>query len=316
MKGIQLIYTLTINPAIDRLIYLDRFIRNQTNRPSRIIESIGGKGTHVSVNLKILGEDNKAVLLSGGNSGKKLITLLHNRGVDTEVIDCIGIKEIRTNTIIVEENSDSTIISENGELLSIAILDSVIQRFQQWLKPSDVLVLSGDARNVPSSFYAELIKEFSGKGVKIFLDASGEPLKRALKAGPFLVKPNLNELSQIWGNPLDINDCRAIMHALHTLDNYPVEVVALSLGSEGSLLKFGSTVLRAHAPTIKVINTVGCGDAYLAGLVYGFKNNLRLDETLILATAISTATAADESSVGFNINLIEGLIEQVRVESI
>lgn len=308
-----MIYTLTINPAIDKLVFLERFVKNQTNRPTKTIETIGGKGTHVSVNLNLLKLDNRAILVISGTTGEKLVKMLNDTGVHTEVVRDSGF-ETRTNIIIVEMTNDCTIIAERGSLITDEVLNRILVMLRKTLRSGDYLVLSGDASNSTRNLYSEIIHEFSPCGIRIFLDTSGESLKQSLQAGPFLVKPNLDELSQICGRQLSDKNIQEVIDALTIFDPFGIEVVAVSLGGSGSVIKQGGNVYRAYAPEIEVKNTIGCGDSYLAGLVYGFHQNMQLKDVLVLATAISSATAAHESSVGFDIDLVEPLKARVHVE--
>ncbi len=310
-----MIYTLTINPAVDKLIFLDRFTQNRTNRPIKTAETIGGKGTHVSLNLNLLNAENRAILTASGNTGEKLVQMLHDHGVKTEIIAGKGY-ETRTNIVIVESTKDCTLIAEQGNLISDEVMDEVLVTLRKSLVEGDYLVLSGEAGNTTRNIYSEIIREFSQKGIRIFLDASGDALKESCKESPFLVKPNLDELSQICDRPLDENDLDGIIDCLKELDKYAIDVVAVSMGGGGSLIKMGTDIWRAYAPIIDVENTIGCGDSYLSALVYGFKNKMPLKEIIILATAISAATAENESSVGFDVNRINQLKDLVKVEHI
>lgn len=310
-----MIYTLTINPAIDKLIFLDRFTQNRTNRPIKTAETIGGKGTHVSLNLNLLNAENRAILTASGTTGEKLVQMLHDHGVKTEIIQGSGF-ETRTNIVIVESTKDCTLIAEQGNLITDEVMDEVITTLRKSLIKGDYLVLSGEAGNSTRNIYSEIIREFSHKGIRIFLDASGEALKEGCKESPFLVKPNIDELSQICGRHLDESNLDEILDCLKEFDKYSIAVVAVSMGGGGSLIKMGNDIWRAYAPSIDVENTIGCGDSYLSALVYGFQNGMPLQEIIILATAISAATAENESSVGFDVKRINQLKKMVRVERI
>lgn len=310
-----MIYTLTINPAIDKHIFLDEFVKNRTNRPSKTVETIGGKGTHVSVNLNSLSMENCAVLIVSGRAGEKLVNMLHGVDVQTKVIRGSGF-ETRTNLIIVEKTGDSTIVAERGGAISEEDQSRILDVLRHNLRKGDGLVLSGDSSNTSPDLYFNIIGEFSPHGVRIFLDTSGESLKKSLEASPFLVKPNLDELSQICGYPLSDQNIPQVVDALSVFDPFGIEVVAVSLGQNGSIVRQGDVIFRAYAPEIQVKNTVGCGDSYLAGLVYGFNRNLSLEETLIVATAASAATAAHELSVGFDLELFTSLKPKVHIEQI
>ena len=162
-----MIYTLTINPAIDKLIFLDKFTQNRTNRPIKTAETIGGKGTHVSLNLNLLNAENRAIVTASGNTGEKLIQMLHDHGVKTEIILGAGY-ETRTNIVIVESTKDCTIIAEQGSLITDEMMDEVIETLWGNLTEGDYLVLSGESGNSKRNIYSEIIRAFSPKGVRIF----------------------------------------------------------------------------------------------------------------------------------------------------
>ncbi|MCX6054238.1 MAG: hexose kinase [Chloroflexi bacterium] len=310
-----MIYTLTINPAVDKLIFLESLKKNQTNRPIKTAETIGGKGTHVSLNLNLLNEENLAILTAGGYTGEKLIQMLHDQKIKTMIILGTGF-ETRTNYVIVESTKDCTLIAEQGNLITNEIIDQVLDMLRKTLIQGDYLVLSGESGNSTRNIYAEIIREFSLLGVRIFLDASGIALQESIKERPFLVKPNLDELSQICGRQLTENNIDEIVDCLKVFEKYPIRVVAVSMGAGGSLIKMGGEIFRAYVPRIEVENTIGCGDSYLAALVYGFYNDMELEKIIILATAISAATAENESSVGFDVNRINQLKKIIRIERI
>ena len=172
-----MIYTLTINPAIDKIVFLEKFVKNKTNRPTKMIETIGGKGTHVSVNLNLLKLDNRAILVISGTTGEKLVKMLNDTGVHTEVIRDSGF-ETRTNIIIVEMTNDCTIIAERGSFITDKVLNRILVMLRKTIRSGDYLVLSGDASNSTRNLYSEIIHEFSPCGIRIFLDTSGELLKQ------------------------------------------------------------------------------------------------------------------------------------------
>ena len=130
-----------------------------------------------------------------------------------------------------------------------------------------------------------------------------------------MVKPNLDELSTLVGYPVPEED-EAIIKAIDSLDPYGVEIIAVSLGGNGSIIKAHGTYYRVISPTVQVINTIGCGDCFLAGFVYGLSNNLDIEETIRIATSISSAAAESNLSVGYDQQRAEELKNQVIIHKL
>jgi 1-phosphofructokinase family hexose kinase len=224
---------------------------------------------------------------------------LEGYGLDVQFIHREG-GGSRTNYLIVERSNDCTIVAEKGVALVQEDLDEIQASLRAGIGPGDCLVLSGDAGNCPDPFvYNAILAELKDKGLRVFIDTSGPVLAKCLESSPYLIKPNLDELSLLCGKNLSCEEDE-LLRALDSLGRYGVEVIALSLGSKGSLLKCPEGLYRAKPPKVNVVNTIGCGDCYLAGLVYGISEGRTMEETLRIATAASAATAESALSVGFD----------------
>jgi len=313
-----MINTLTLNPAMDLILFIDRFERTVTARVREKTEALGGKGVHVSVNLALLGEKSRAFGALFGETGKRIENELVRMGVETLFTYPEGRPgaDSRTNYVIIEETGLSTIIAEHGVDLTEDDIDALTGLMIENTEDGDFLILSGDASNVKDPYiYNHFIEALSVKNVKVFADASGPVLKSVLGASPFLIKPNRDELESVTG--IEIKTREDALRAIGALDRYDIPNVALTLGAEGSIVRFGSgRILRALPPEAPVRNTVGCGDAFLSGLALGIARGLDEESTLREAAAVAAATAADPLTVGFDREFADSLAEKVKLETL
>lgn len=130
-----------------------------------------------------------------------------------------------------------------------------------------------------------------------------------------MIKPNLDELSTLVGYSVPEDDA-SIIQAIHSLDACGVEIIAVSLGGDGSIIKTPDGMYRVHPPKVTVCNTIGCGDCFLAGFIYGIANEYTIEDTIRTATAVSAATAESTISVGYNLERAMELKGAVTIEKI
>lgn len=311
-----IIITLTINPAIDHLFFIDKLKKNSTNRIRKSYETLGGKGIHVSINLAEMSINTKALGIVLGKTGKQIKEMLKNYNYIEEKFVCYSSGESRTNYAIIEEaEHTSTLITEKGNTISSEICRELLDLIKENTNTGDYLVLSGDASNTEiPNIYEIIMKSVENLNLKIFLDASAEYLREGIKSKPFLIKPNIDELSQLVKRPVQ-ND-GDVLKAIEELAIYGVNVIVVSQGSEGSIAKYGEDIYKVYPLDIKPVNTIGCGDAYLSGMIYGFLQELPFVEILRLATAISAAAAECELTAGFDYKRAMLLKNKVSIKKI
>lgn len=312
-----MIHTLTLNPAIDKILYLPRFEKNVTNRAKKTLDTIGGKGTHVSINLKFLGQDSTAFGICHGASGARVIRMLQDYGINVRFNHYEdGVRETRTNYLLIEDSTDCTIISESGVTLDPHELDELLEVMKATIQPGDYLIFSGDASNSPDpSVYNRILRMFRDRQLRCILDTSGKSLKECIQEHPYMVKPNLDELSTLVGCPVPEEE-DAILRAIDSLDPFGVEIIAVSLGGNGSIIKAFGSCYRVRSPKVNVVNTIGCGDCFLAGFVYGLSRGLPIEETIRIAASVSSAAAESDISVGYDRERAEELRGQVDIRKL
>lgn len=306
------IYTVTLNPAIDQILYLKEFVPAITNRMTGTETCVGGKGTHVSQNLKLLGMASTALGIVHGETGRRVVEMLRADDVNTE-FTCCEAGNTRTNYLLIEADGRSTCLSDRGMELSDQDIAKFTEGLQGKMKDGDYLVLSGDASNCPDPYvYNKIIDALAEKKIKIFLDASGETLKKCAEKRPYLIKPNQDELEYLTGIKIDSE--AALKKAVDAMGKYKIPVIAVSLGGKGSLVHTEGRFYRVRAPKVKVFNTIGCGDCFLSGMIYGIREGFSMETTLRIATAASAATAQSPLSVGFDAEQLEELKNRVEIE--
>ena len=310
-----MINTLTLNPAIDNILYLDNFVRNTTNRIRKKAVTMGGKGTHVSMNLQVMGSPSRAFGFGFGRNGRRIIEMLEADGVLPRFVYSEE-GESRDNYLLVERNTkDSTLISDRGPQPTGAQTEQLCRMLEEDVEAGDLLALSGDASNFPDPFiYNRLMDLLSGKRLKVFLDASGESLGNCVAQGPFLVKPNREELAELTGRAL--NSDADVVSAIASLDRHHIEIVAVTMGGGGSIVRAGAAMYRVLPPEVDVFNTVGCGDCFLAGMLSATERGMASEDALRFATACSAATAESPLSVGFDLNRAKQLLPAVSIRKI
>ncbi len=290
-----MIYTLTLNPAIDRELRVPEIVFDDVLRATAQRVDFGGKGFNVSRALAALGQESVALGFIGGFTGRMISTGLTKLGVGTDFVEIAG--ETRTNVSIVSEKHHIK-VNEAGPTVSPAEQARLMERIRALARADDWWVLSGSLPpGVSETIYAEVIQIVQTAGARVLLDTSGPALKHGCAAGPFLVKPNAAEASELTGRSITSpDDAHGLMKAIHQVG--PRNVL-ISLGKRGAVLSDGQQCWLAKPPTIQERNPIGAGDSMVAGLVWGLNNALPLPAALRWGVASGAATASlDGTAVG------------------
>ena len=292
-----MIYTLTLNPAIDYRMNTQKIIHGDTNRALSEELSFGGKGINVSKVLKNLGIESKALGFCAGFTGAALVSHLDEYGINNDFVELCG-GNTRINVKLCDGQNCETEINACGPKVSEDEKNILFDKIKNTVSDGDTLILSG---SVPSGMggetYACIIELVKDKNIRIVVDAQGELLLNTLRHKPFLVKPNLSELCGIVGKDLSTPD--EIAGGAKKLRELGARNVLVSLGADGALLADqNGNITSVCAHKGDAINTVGAGDSMVAGFVAGadegYEYALRLANACGGATAFSVGLAEKE----------------------
>jgi 1-phosphofructokinase family hexose kinase len=306
-----MIYTLTLNPALDRELTVPELAFDQVLRANTLRVDYGGKGFNVSRALAALGEESVAVGLVGGLTGQRLAAGLAELNIRTDFVPIQA--ETRTNISIVSQSQPHHLkVNEAGPTITAAEQANLLQKIRGLAQAGDWWVLSGSLPpGLAATIYADIIHLVQAAGAQALLDTSGLPLRYGCQAEPFLAKPNAVEAGELTGTPVaSLQQARAALAPIHALG---ARHILLSLGKSGALLSTGEQAWLAEPPPIKERNSIGAGDSSLAGLVWGLSHHLAWPEILRWSVACGAATASlDGTAVGSKA-LVEQLAGQVEV---
>lgn len=281
------IITLTMNPTIDESTSAARVIPEEKIRCTDPRYEPGGGGINVARAVQHLGGAATAVWTSGGANGRFLGELLDAEGVDHVPIPIEQMT--RTNLIVYEESSTQQYrFGMPGPELTSEESERCLQ-FMEKLDPApDYLVLSGSLPpGVDDEFYARLVERFSSKS-RIIIDTSGQALQATLEVGVFLVKPNLRELGQLFGQEIE-GDAEIEAAARQLVDQQKAEVVVTSLGSGGASVLTADVHKHFRSPTVPIRSKVGAGDSMVGGIVTGLAAGWSIDEAVRYGVAAGAA---------------------------
>lgn len=287
-----MIYTLTLNPAIDHTIYIDELNEEDVTRVKKTLKDPAGKGINVSKVLKTLHLDSICLGFIAGKNGEFIQNELTKKGVSYNFVEVHG--ETRENIkVIASQNHKVIELNEVGPRITNIDVQEIVFKLDTLLKKNDILVLSGSVTsNVRPTIYKDIIERY--KDVFTIVDASGELFEKTIASRPNVVKPNLYELETFVKKPLKSDS--SIIHACEKLLELGIEHVFVSLGSKGTLYVSKDKVYKAQVPSVDVKSTVGAGDAFVAGLTYGFHHHFDIEKTLQYASAVGTASVMTEGT--------------------
>ena len=303
-----MIYTVTLNPAIDYYVVMKEFVEGNLNTAEEGYTLAGGKGINVSKVLKNFGKDSVALGFVGGFTGSFIKDDMKACNIAERFIELE--ENTRINMKLKTEKTESEIAGKSPKI-SKENIEKLLDEIKN-IKKDDILILSGSVPNtIDKGIYGEIIEKLP-EGTKVILDTRGEPFTKALEKGVFLTKPNIDELSEFFQKKLETTE--EIVEAGKRLRAMGSENVIISMGKEGSILISEKGVYKGNAPKGKLISSVGAGDSMVAGVTYGLIEGKELEEAYRFGIASGSATAFSEGLTTFE--TMENLLNEIIIEKI
>jgi 1-phosphofructokinase/tagatose 6-phosphate kinase len=288
------IVTVTLNAALDRTLSVPIFQLGHRHRANDALTLAGGKGINVARALKRLDVPVVAMGLAGGRTGTRLVEELTSEAILNDFVRIAG--ESRTSTAVVDPTAGThTEINEWGPKATEQELEMLLEKLQYIARSADMVVLAGSLpRSVRDDWYAGAIRELNRRGVRVALDAEGEPLRHGLDAEPFLVSPNQREAEGIVDQELE--DDEDFVMALDTLADLGAQNVVITMETGAfARVREGRRVrrFRATAPHVEPVSKVGTGDVLLAQWIAAMLDERSPEDALRLAVAAGTASCLE-----------------------
>jgi 1-phosphofructokinase/tagatose 6-phosphate kinase len=312
-----MIVTVTLNAAIDRTLVVPNFHPGHRHRASVGFPSAGGKGINVARALKRLGAPVVGTGLAGGRTGTLLVEELTNEGI---LNDFVRIRhESRTSIAVLDPTSNAyTEIYEWGPEVGDEELEILREKIAYLAQRAEFVVLAGSLpRGVDTGFYGDLVRELNRAQLLAVVDAEGEPLSQAVEAEPYLVSPNQQEAEALVGHEfVDGEDLAAGLDEIAELGARNV-IITLPTGCY-ALLREDRTELRvrAVAPEMEAISTVGAGDTLLAGFLAARVAGKSFEDAVRAAVAAGAASVLEAGAGRFDPREASRLTSLVQLERI
>jgi 1-phosphofructokinase family hexose kinase len=284
------ILTVTLNAAIDKTYSIDNFAIDRVHRPTSWEIVPGGKGINVARVYKELGGSAVATGFVGGHNGDFIVDGLRKEGLQHDFVRTAG--ESRVCIAVVDHTQRTqTEVNEIGPQVTPDEMDRLLLKFESLVQGMEYAVLSGSIPpGVPETIYKDLAAVCAKYGVRCVLDASGKALANGIEALPYMVKPNIHELSALLGRSVGTVEEAAEAAAQYVQKG--VKIFVVTFGRDGAVVADSTGVYRAKAPAIQFVSAVGSGDSFVSAFIFALQSGQPVSEALRLGTAAGAANAA------------------------
>lgn len=282
-----MIYTITFNPSLDYIVEVDNFQLGSVNRTTKENLLCGGKGINVSIVLRNLDVDSKALGFVAGFTGKEIINRVNDFGVKNDFIE---VQDGYSRINFKMKSNEESEVNGNGPTILTEDVAKLMKQLEV-LQKGDMLVLSGSIpSSLPNNIYQQIMLELEDQGIDFVVDATGDLLMKSLEYNPFLIKPNNHELAEMFH--VKLNTKEDIICYAKKLQQLGARNVLISMAGDGAILvDENRKVYYTSAPKGKVVNSVGAGDSMVAGFVAGYNKNRDYLDAFKMGVATGSASA-------------------------
>ena len=305
------IITLTLNPCIDKTIWIDRLIPNEKLKAKHPEDEAGGGGINVSRAIKYLGQESKSIFLNGGFNGAYFKQIFKEEQIDYEEITIEG--NTRMNLMLIDESTLLEYrIGMQGPNISTTEMGDLLAVLSQQ-KDYEFLVLSGSLpASIADNFLAEVAKIVALHNAKLILDTSGKALQNVIQETVFLLKPNLSELSSLC----NINENASFDEILQATQKLLTQInctaIVVSLGAQGAIMVTANESYHIYPPKVNVKSTVGAGDCMVAGMTIALAQNKPWKQVLQYGIACGTAATLNSGKGLCKLEDVDRLFEELK----
>ncbi len=308
-----MIITLTVNPAIDHTITVDRLVFEDRAYITSSRESAGGRGINAACVIHSFGGKAMGIVPAGGESGAHFEQFLNSCGFKLIVVPTHS--EVRRNLIITDEQGLTVKLNEPGATLNKTELARIEKVIRGNLDQASWFMICGSLPpGVPASFYAQLVGMARKRGVKTLLDADGEALAAGIEARPTVVTPNQQEAERLLDTALLTR--AHFLQAAGRIRKMGAESVILSLGSQGAVGAFDHQMIEVIPPRVDAISPIGAGDALAAAFTWAMERKNDYRDALRWGVAAGTASARLPGMRFANREQTEEIYKQVEVRQV
>ena len=289
-----MIVTLTLSPAVDRILFIPKFTAHSENRVKTAYTGAGGHGINVSRALAVMGTESIACGFIGGQNGRLIKDYLNSVSITHDFVEIAG--ETRINIKIIDESGEHTDINEAGFTVNDQDFEYLSQRMSKYINHENIIALCGSPTiGFEPEKYAELCMAVTGRGAKLIVDTRPVYLAESLKAKPDFVKPSLSELEAVLGQKLTSHT--EIRDGAYELVRRGAKIAAVSMGEDGAIFADEKEAFYVPAPKVDVIDTAGAGAVMVAGACHAISNGMNLEALAVYASAAASASVASEGTV-------------------
>jgi tagatose 6-phosphate kinase len=308
-----MILIVTLNPLLEKRLTYNTVNYGSVNRNPSFINKPGGKGINVSRQLKKLGLPSYNLIFSGGIDGKNYRDILRKEGFEFSSVLIEG--ETRFATVVIDQKANlMTSYFSNDPVISKKESDEFISKLEKMIRNCEMVVFAGSAPEGAGRVITEGI-EIANRYDKVSVcDTYGTYLNESIQASPTIIHNNFDEIIASLNLPLSTE--QEVLSALNSFYEKGIKRTYLTNGSHSFYASNFNYHYKIHPPGINSIDSTGSGDSFVAGIIYGWHNNLVFEDSLRLATALAAINAATFEVSNVNPDEARSLCVSVKIENV